>query len=613
MEIVSSKLTEKLVTALGTRVLGLLVRHVKENGDSTYRLDDEAISRHMVEVRNWCTRIQFFGLSKAHLTERQSVALQFHQTPRRFRGTTDDRERRSEKELLRDPNHHLVLGDPGSGKTTTLKRLAYHLLTSDTGKSEMEYSFPIVILCRDLTSESLIDHLASSLGIHRRTGKQSAKKPSSNGAEKRAFRDFVVDTLNRLRPLVLIDGLDEASAEIFGSLMAELAALALSLDGAKLVATCRSGLYSKNLDGFDLLEILPLSFRQIEAISRLWLSKPQPFYLAINDLPYTDVLDRPLLLTQLLFLFKHHGYLPRQPASVYRRVVQLLLEDWDAERGVRRKSAYAHFEPDRKIDFLSELSFILTVDIKSKAFTREQFVAAYDRLSQSFALPSKEAETVAAEIESHTGIIVRTGFEAYEFAHLSLQEYLCANYVVRAPFRLAQAYMHSYPAPVAVSIAISSDPAGCLCELLGRGQRVMLFANDWASNTFLNRLILERPCFRSSRDVGVAFIRLLFDENLADEGYWEKAIALPGVRESVTAGFLLFWIAEEDSRGESKFYFQLKSSGQTGGLVEPPPAFWADKELIRKFARETEVQLFIQGPEGETRKFRPGSKAGDIY
>lgn len=609
MDLITPQLTEKLLTLLGTKIVRMLTRRVKASEEPETTLDEEAVTRHLTEVRNWCTRIQFFGLSKAHMTDRQSVALHFYQTPRRFRGKDDDRERRSERELLKEPAHHLVLGDPGSGKTTTLKRLAYHLLTKETRRGEIAYSFPIVVLCRELThKDSLVAHIARSLGIPVRStpSKHPGDEPLLTVGSSPLIH-FLSDTLNHLRPLILIDGVDEAPSDVVGSLFLEIAAFAKGLDSVKLIVTCRSGLYKEHLEGFDLLEILPLDFKQIESIAQIWLVEPKAFYRAINDLPYSDVLDRPLLLTQLLFLFKHHGYLPRQPTSVYRRVIQLLLEDWDAERGVKRRSAYAYFEPDRKIDFLSELSFILTVKIKSKAFTRSQFLRAYERLALSFALPHKEGDIVAAEIESHTGLIVRAGFDSYEFAHLSLQEYLCANYIVRAPYDRAADYMHSYPAPIAVSVALSSDPGHFLCALLGQREQRVLFANDWASTAFFKRLILERPCFRPSRTLGIAFLRLLFDENLADEGYFPGALQLPGVRESLEAALSLYWIGEEDSRGEEKYYFLLKHGVEESEMLEPPTAFWANKEAIRNFVTETGMQLFVLNREGEHHEFRSSS------
>ena len=61
------------------------------------------------------------------------------------------------------------------------------------------------------------------------------------------------------------------------------------------------------------------------------------------------------------------------------------------------------------------------------------------------------------EIQSSTGIMIASSI-GYEFSHLSLQEYLCADYIVREPFaENLPKYVAEYPAPSAISISLSSN------------------------------------------------------------------------------------------------------------------------------------------------------------
>ena len=41
--------------------------------------------------------------------------------------------------------------------------------------------------------------------------------------------------------------------------------------------------------------------------------------------------------------------------------------------------------------------------------------------------------SVIAELESHTGLFIQSGFDQFEFAHKSLQEFLTAEYLVKLP------------------------------------------------------------------------------------------------------------------------------------------------------------------------------------
>jgi hypothetical protein len=108
----------------------------------------------------------------------------------------------------------------------------------------------------------------------------------------------------------------------------EIVRLARSVEGAKVVVSSRTGDLAIPLEGFTALEIAPLSQRQVHDIAARWLSHPDDFLEALAVLPYHDIADRPLLLRQLLLLYQRYGFLPEQPAQVYKRVIRLLLEEW---------------------------------------------------------------------------------------------------------------------------------------------------------------------------------------------------------------------------------------------------------------------------------------------
>jgi len=55
-------------------------------------------------------------------------------------------------------------------------------------------------------------------------------------------------------------------------------------------------------------------------------------------------------------------------------------------------------------------------------------------MALAYDLPKNQFSEILGEIETHTGIVVAAGFDRFEFALLSVQEYLCANYISRSPF-----------------------------------------------------------------------------------------------------------------------------------------------------------------------------------
>lgn len=295
------------------------------------------------------------------------------------------------------------------------------------------------------------------------------------------------------------------------------------------------------------------------------------FYLRLERLPYRDVIDRPLLISQLLFLYKREGYLPDKPVFVYRKLVRLLLQDWDIERGLCRRSMYGAFDPDRKAEFLQQLAFQLTINTKCRTFSREQLIAAYRAVYMSFELPIHDAEKVVAELETHTGIIARAGFNKFEFSHLSLQEYLCAEYLVRCPLRKdLLAYLHKYPAPLAIATALSASPSEWVIYLVlgGHGSAYGGAPPSWpASAVFVERLCLERPVFQISKKLGAAFINLLFQPNCPLE-IIRRTMKVSGVPESLLQ-CLHEYMFIGTNRTSKEYLLEWDPTGETEGWDLP--------------------------------------------
>ena len=468
------------------------------------------IDRHLREALRWSQRIQFYGMSKAEETDAATIPLRMNVEPRRFRSPSVG-EYRSEIDLLGDDRNYFLLGDPGAGKTTTLKRLVQRLLLDQPSVLTDIYQFPIVLRLRELRSqETLFEAIAHAVGIpiERRHELDDPDAPIELYVGDLLLRDAIIEFLNDSHVALLLDGLDEVSPSEQFRLRRELSWLALNVEGSKVLVSCRSGDYTKQVDGFDVLEICPLDADETSAIARAWLSDPAEFLAALGNVPYRDLSDRPLLLTQLLYVYKRYGYLPEQPSQVYRQVISLLLQEWDAERDIIRPSKYAQFTPERKMAFLAAIAYYLTYRVKKKVFQSDDLEWVYLRLHERFRLPREEAHQVIGEIETHTGLIAVAGRNTYEFTHLSLQEFLCADYLIREPHaEHLTGYLISYPAPVAIAIALSSNPSTAFAALFLRTKTPPV--GDVYS--LISRLILEQPFFEVSPALGTAILKLYKD------------------------------------------------------------------------------------------------------
>jgi len=112
--------------------------------------------------------IQVQGMPRPVATDSASVALNLAPVARRFRGSGQLHDVLDEAELATSAESFLVLGEPGSGKTTTLKRLTLTLFEESslsTGNSEL--SMPVVVVCRqvDWTLTDLAVEVIRRVGV----------------------------------------------------------------------------------------------------------------------------------------------------------------------------------------------------------------------------------------------------------------------------------------------------------------------------------------------------------------------------------------------------------------------------------------------------------------
>lgn len=291
----------------------------------------------------------------------------------------------------------------------------------------------------------------------------------------------------------------------------EIQELANFMENSKLIVTSRTSDFNYSLENVHVYELCSLDESQIELFAEKWLgdkSKAYDFLIAVRQSPFSDTTIRPLTIAHLCAIYERIGKIPDKPKTVYKKVINLLLEEWDEQRNVKRISSYASFEIDRKFEFLSSIAYYLSVKSKKSSFSKETLINAYLQIYENFDLGKKECSNVVQELETHTGLFIQSGFELYEFAHKSLQEYLTAEYIVKLPLLPNEKHLlQSLPNELAIAVSISSNPSNYLTELVqNRFLRNKLPYNFF--QTFVTRLLLEKPDFNKNEKVGIAALLL---------------------------------------------------------------------------------------------------------
>ena len=104
------------------------------------------------------------------------------------------------------------------------------------------------------------------------------------------------------------------------------------------------------------------------------------------------------------------------------------------------------------------MSYVLTISYNRTVFDSNTLKEIYEEIRGNFNLPKSESKSVVNELETHTGIIIQSGYGKYEFAHKSIQEYLAAEYIVKLPGFPTHNKLINFPSEIALATAISSNP-----------------------------------------------------------------------------------------------------------------------------------------------------------
>lgn len=494
------------------------------------------MSDHLRRVVNWSAQVRTFNVPAAKDVETGTVPLTFSDTPRRYQGISNRGQIFSEDDLLQSAKHLVILGPPGAGKTTTLKRIARLLLTEAPKGPLDTYQAPFLLRLREfnISEDSkypLLTVIARELGLEVQTPevriKSSKKAPDGTTVEEetvkrgpplceeRPIQAIIPKIINQLNPVLLVDGLDEVSTAARDSIEADIVLLLENCDTYKVIVTCRSGEYHTPIEYTTAIEVCDLQDGDVTALAGRWLgSRATEFLDKVRKPAFNELSRRPLFLDELLKIFFTDGTLPEHPFEMYEQLVRLTIREWDSERGVQRRSRYASFGPDKKLRFLASLAYHLTYVRCIKVFSEATLIEIYARIRKQFDLPAHEAELVATELESHTGIIAESGSRGYEFSHLTLQEYLCGEHLAKSPFPQdgISRLLLEYPAPLALATALSSDPAGWLAGVLLNDAFIDSNNEKLQNNldTFLRRLETENPAFTNGEVLGYCVLALCF-------------------------------------------------------------------------------------------------------
>lgn len=515
------------IKPIAKEVYGMIIKLAKANKKSIAISEaniEEALSQHLKKVNTFSSEISFRELNKPKSLSSIYIPLDLSLNLLNEKG--EPKESESEKNesqsaskviesVFTKTNNNVILkGVPGAGKSTTLKYICQKLLTDEFFLNK-QIKFPILIRLREddvLNNQSIpiFEYILTVFGIII----ESTVKLPSPSEEKIQLDNFkkltALRILNEHSPLLVLDGIDEVSNEIVkDKIIKNINELSLSATNARFILTTRKGDDLFHIENTQSFELAPLNDSQISDFAAKWLTSSKA-YKFINQLKASSVYDsakRPLTLSHLCAIFEKEGKIPEQSRSIYRKIVNLLILEWNLENQINRLSKFSGFEPDRKKEFLENLSYELSVHFNKNQFSTTDLEKCYRNLYMKYNLPLFQMSEVLNEIQVHNGLITQIGYDKFEFAHKSFQEYLAAEHLVKLPKLPSNHYLLVIPSEMALAVTLSSEPT----EYLSYFIEECLLKEKCDLNylqSFFTRITIEKPDFIESTLLGLSLLKL---------------------------------------------------------------------------------------------------------
>jgi hypothetical protein len=448
MEIFSNPdVIKSLVTAFGKPIADLLIKGGASAWTKAGELTDEVRIHVEPVVREYIQRytdrhgyFKVLGMSQRMSLDEIYTQVSFSpeylkafETGEAYENSYRERRQSKQKPQLgkdvANGNPYLmVLGGPGMGKTTFLRKVGLEALKQ--GQGEYEHILIPVFLelrqCReaqDLNLEAKIAEEFKNCGLDH-------------------YEDCTEQLLKHGKLLILLDGLDEVPIDLLPKMTKAIQDLVDRYDKNRFVASCRIAFY-RSFEAFQRfrdIAIADFDPQQMECLIQNWfrshgrLEWGQRCWAKLTSdehCPTLELAKTPLFLTLVCILFQDKGELPNNRATLYDKALSVLLEGLDSAKQIERRRTYEKMDGKSRELMLEQIAYDNFV--ADRLFFQQGEIALQieavlkDLLREESPIDGKK---VLKEVEEHHGLLVNRYDDVFSFSHLTIQEFLTAKHVI---------------------------------------------------------------------------------------------------------------------------------------------------------------------------------------
>ena len=344
----------------------------------------------------------------------------------------------------------LILGDPGSGKSTSLGMFAVDAARSwsEDGGNPLPIwvSLATVTATENATPEQLLLSSVPEIGV-------TVTRLGFEGGDR--LTKFLHNAIIQGNALLLLDGLDEVKEHLLPQVRVAISRMVGLRNGTRVIVTCRTFDYRQSTPRRKIpiereLELLPYSPEEQRLYAKRWydasvrigrFAASQAEDLAsalvyeLRNEAIAELAESPLLLALLTLIHSYEAKLPDTRAVVCDRAIKYMLAE-SAKWRVREAGSSTLATPS-VISLAIELAYRghlqeeergdsvgITADLINELASEICEVMARADPTKKVPLPSDMAQRF---LRSH-GLLLDSGNGRFRFAHRSFQEFLVGRY-----------------------------------------------------------------------------------------------------------------------------------------------------------------------------------------
>jgi len=313
----------------------------------------------------------------------------------------------------------MVLGKPGSGKSTFLRHLA---VSCAKGKFLGDY-IPVLLELRDVDEAafSLFQYLHEEFGLEQEAQTKQILKQG--------------------RVLLLLDGLDEVPSSLRQTVQNELRKFVKRYDQNRFILTCRTQTTEYIPGQFYAVEVADFKTEQVECFALHWFTAmagtseqgmvlKNQFMEKLRESPQTaELAVTPVLLSLTCWIFNDMKCLPQKRSHLYRDGLNLLLQQWDEGRGINRDSGCDRYQQLITEERKQLLSYVAVRKFEqAENFVLFEETELCDYIAEHLQLSAVESREMLQAIAQQHGLLIERAQGIWSFSHLTFQEYLVAEW-----------------------------------------------------------------------------------------------------------------------------------------------------------------------------------------